>query len=576
MGNCCTAGASSKTTKGRAQQTCCINELAVDVDIWINEGGPFARIPAGGRQTIGLKHVDPKTTRGKISWKATHVRASTMHRGSSHVIVVASGQVGIDLRGVQYVFYPIVVDRGSMVSIEGGLDLLALTRVIDIQIGWRAVMLRRKEARAKRRRAAAIVIQSQTRGRLARRPTTCSICLSEMPFGAKVSTVPSERCHRICRHCARQYVDSQIADGRLYIRCPGEGCQHLMEAEAFASAPAIEQYRASLRASHHERVATETDATFVDFAARHARACPRCAVLIWRSGGCDHMQCRCGHHFQWTDQEAQVRRPGGRGEAGAGDAGESGGGEGRQRGVQPSSEPAEELNDEPMTAGPRVAPDADAAVLDDGLHADDAPHADQLAIERFVALPGNEVCHDCGSHAFGAERPPWVSLSYGVVLCLECAGHHRQMGAHVSAVRSTTLDDLPAADVMTLNLMGGNRAHSHFVEQQLVDVRWDEMAVDERREWYRSAADATVYRQRAAVLRDELRGDFRGGDTDAQGTLLRGSHAPAWVLDLVDSGPAADGARARREVNLTPQRTEGRPHPMRRRGRRPQHAADRA
>ena len=30
------------------------------------------------------------------------------------------------------------------------------------------------------------------------------------------------------------------------------------------------------------------------------------------------------------------------------------------------------------------------------------------------------------------------------------------------------------------------------------------MAVDERREWYRSAADATVYRQRAAVLRDEL------------------------------------------------------------------------
>eukprot|EP00927_Polykrikos_kofoidii_P035310 TRINITY_DN29902_c0_g1_i1.p1 TRINITY_DN29902_c0_g1~~TRINITY_DN29902_c0_g1_i1.p1 ORF type:complete len:327 (+),score=30.73 TRINITY_DN29902_c0_g1_i1:755-1735(+) len=30
------------------------------------------------------------------------------------------------------------------------------------------------------------------------------------------------------------------------------------------------------------------------------KRCPQCSILIEKSGGCDHMMCRCGHQFFWT------------------------------------------------------------------------------------------------------------------------------------------------------------------------------------------------------------------------------------------------------------------------------------
>ena len=40
----------------------------------------------------------------------------------------------------------------------------------------------------------------------------------------------------------------------------------------------------------------------------------------------------------------------------------------------------------------------------------------------------------------GASSPDWASLNLGVLLCIECAGVHRQLGVHMSKVRSCTLD----------------------------------------------------------------------------------------------------------------------------------------
>lgn len=37
--------------------------------------------------------------------------------------------------------------------------------------------------------------------------------------------------------------------------------------------------------------------------------------------------------------------------------------------------------------------------------------------------------------------PDWASLNLGVLMCIECSGIHRNLGSHISKVRSLDLDD---------------------------------------------------------------------------------------------------------------------------------------
>ncbi|WRX14051.1 Arf GTPase activating protein - like 1 [Theobroma cacao] len=53
----------------------------------------------------------------------------------------------------------------------------------------------------------------------------------------------------------------------------------------------------------------------------------------------------------------------------------------------------------------------------------------------FREIPGNDICAECS-----APEPDWASLNLGILLCIECSGVHRNLGVHISKVRSLTLD----------------------------------------------------------------------------------------------------------------------------------------
>ncbi|KAL7135217.1 hypothetical protein ABFS83_11G078600 [Erythranthe nasuta] len=56
-------------------------------------------------------------------------------------------------------------------------------------------------------------------------------------------------------------------------------------------------------------------------------------------------------------------------------------------------------------------------------------------IDVLKKVCGNDRCADCG-----APEPDWASLNLGVLVCIECSGVHRNLGVHISKVRSLTLD----------------------------------------------------------------------------------------------------------------------------------------
>ncbi|XP_039749849.1 centaurin-gamma-1A isoform X1 [Pararge aegeria] len=70
-------------------------------------------------------------------------------------------------------------------------------------------------------------------------------------------------------------------------------------------------------------------------------------------------------------------------------------------------------------------------------------------------VKGNDKCCDCG-----AQDPDWASLNLGVLICIECSGIHRNLGSHISRVRSLDLDEWPLGHVSVMVTMGNALGNS--------------------------------------------------------------------------------------------------------------------
>uniref|UniRef100_A0A673M093 Arf-GAP with GTPase, ANK repeat and PH domain-containing protein 1-like n=1 Tax=Sinocyclocheilus rhinocerous TaxID=307959 RepID=A0A673M093_9TELE len=81
--------------------------------------------------------------------------------------------------------------------------------------------------------------------------------------------------------------------------------------------------------------------------------------------------------------------------------------------------------------------------------------SDAVVIQSIRNMRGNSICADCD-----APNPDWASLNLGALICIECSGMHRNLGTHLSRVRSLDLDDWPVELSMVMTAIGNAMANS--------------------------------------------------------------------------------------------------------------------
>ncbi|XP_037058803.1 stromal membrane-associated protein 2 isoform X3 [Peromyscus leucopus] len=78
----------------------------------------------------------------------------------------------------------------------------------------------------------------------------------------------------------------------------------------------------------------------------------------------------------------------------------------------------------------------------------------QAVLANLLLEEDNKFCADCQS-----KGPRWASWNIGVFICIRCAGIHRNLGVHISRVKSVNLDQWTQEQIQCMQEMGNGKAN---------------------------------------------------------------------------------------------------------------------
>ncbi|CAL4063551.1 unnamed protein product, partial [Meganyctiphanes norvegica] len=105
-------------------------------------------------------------------------------------------------------------------------------------------------------------------------------------------------------------------------------------------------------------------------------------------------------------------------------------------------------------------------------------------------VPGNLHCIDCDT-----SNPEWASINLGILMCIECSGIHRNLGSHISKVRSLDLDEWLPGPLSVMMALGNETGNSIWEAHPSQGKPNPHSSREDKEHWIR-----TKYEKKAFIL----------------------------------------------------------------------------
>jgi stromal membrane-associated protein len=85
----------------------------------------------------------------------------------------------------------------------------------------------------------------------------------------------------------------------------------------------------------------------------------------------------------------------------------------------------------------------------------------------LIKKPENAICMDCPAKL---TQNAWASINLGGFICFQCSGIHRNLGTHISKVRSLNLDQWNDDWVSNMERWGNEKCKAYWERVQIYDA----------------------------------------------------------------------------------------------------------